>query len=98
MTFSTNRKMEALFLAKCDMISSLVYCRCSHDARNKLGARLTTVKSKGPIKGLLKKMGNKLSCSCGPLKIKGYRFDPGSEPWDAQADILRRGKSGPSLK
>ena len=76
--------------------------RCSHDARNKLGARLTTVKSKGPIKGLLKKMGNKLSCSCGPLKIKGYRFDPGSEPWDAQPDIsgiIRRGKSaGPMLK
>ena len=44
-------------------------------------------------------MGNKLSCSCGPLKIKGYRFDPGSEPWDAQADILRRGKNaGPILK
>jgi hypothetical protein len=67
--------------------------RCSHDARNKLGARLTTVKSKGPIKGLLKKMGNKLSCSCGPLKIKGYRFDPGSEPWDAQAAIIRGGKT-----
>ena len=81
------------------MIHYYTFCRCSHDARNKLGARLTTVKSKGPIKGLLKKMGNKLSCSCGPLKIKGYRFDPGSEPWDAQADILRRGKNaGPILK
>jgi hypothetical protein len=34
-----------------------------------------------PFKGLLKKMGNKLSCSCGPLKIKGYRYDSGKEPW-----------------
>ena len=34
-----------------------------------------------PFKGLLKKMGNKLSCSCGPLKIKGYRYDASKEPW-----------------
>ena len=29
-------------------------------------------------------MGNKLSCSCGPLKIKGYRYDSKGEPWHAQ--------------
>ena len=78
-----------------------IYFRCSHDARNKLGARLTTAKTKGPIKGLLKKMGNKLSCSCGPVKIKGYSIDPGGEPWDPQVNpgIMRRGRSaGPSLK
>lgn len=26
-------------------------------------------------------MGNKLSCSCGPLKIKGYRYDSKDGPW-----------------
>ena len=67
---------------------------CGHDARSKLGARLSTASGagqggggalmgmagmggkapKGPIKGLLKKMSSKLSCSFGPLKVKGgYR-------------------------
>ena len=54
--------------------------RCNHDVRNKLGTRLEKVE-KIPFKGLLKKMGNKLSCSCGPLKIKGYRYDASKEPW-----------------
>ena len=95
---SIDKKVPSSMIEPSYIFISHIY-RCSHDARNKLGARLTTVKSKGPIKGLLKKMGNKLSCSCGPLKIKGYRFDPGSEPWDAQADIIRRGKgAGPMLK
>ena len=48
--------------------------RCGHDTRNKLGTRLIAAKN-APFKGLLRKMGNKLSCSCGPLKIKGYRLD-----------------------
>ncbi|TRY77127.1 hypothetical protein TCAL_15972 [Tigriopus californicus] len=60
--------------------SPLVYFRCGHDARNKIGTRLINSKN-APFKGLLKKMGNKLSCSCGPLKIKGYRFDANAEPW-----------------
>eukprot|EP00095_Tigriopus_kingsejongensis_P000342 maker-scaffold194_size270518-snap-gene-1.27 protein:Tk00342 transcript:maker-scaffold194_size270518-snap-gene-1.27-mRNA-1 annotation:"hypothetical protein TcasGA2_TC013482" len=54
--------------------------QCGHDTRNKLGTRLINSKN-APFKGLLKKMGNKLSCSCGPLKIKGYRFDANAEPW-----------------
>ena len=33
-------------------------------------------------------MGNKLSCSCGPLKIKGYRFD---DPWAANTRTRRNG-------
>ena len=52
----------------------LSFSRCNHDGfRTKLGARLVGVE-KLPFKGLLRKMGSKLSCSCGPLKIKGYRF------------------------
>ena len=54
--------------------------RCNHDVRNKLGTRLEKF-DKTPFKGLLKKMGNKLSCSCGPVKIKGYRYDASKEPW-----------------
>jgi hypothetical protein len=53
---------------------------CNHDVRNKLGTRLVGLE-KLPFKGLLKKMGNKLSCSCGPLKIKGYRYDGKDQPW-----------------
>ena len=46
-----------------------------------MGTRLIAAKN-APFKGLLRKMGNKLSCSCGPLKIKGYRIDGGGqEPW-----------------
>ena len=48
-----------------------------------MGTRLGGIE-KLPFKGLLKKMGNKLSCSCGPLKIKGYRYDAKGEPWAAQ--------------
>ena len=85
----------------------VLFFRCSHDARNKLGARLTgAVKTKGPIKGLLKKMGSKLSCSCGPLKIKGgYRFNEphAGEPFNTRvattAGVLsRRSKDGHLLK
>jgi hypothetical protein len=45
---------------------------------------------KAPFGGLLKKMGNKLSCSCGPLKIKGYRFDSNAEPWAQQSTAMQR--------
>ena len=48
-------------------------CSCHHDTRNKIASRLVTNK-KSPFKGFFAKMGNKLSCSCGPLKIKGYRW------------------------
>ncbi len=34
-------------------------------------------------------MGNKLSCSCGPLKIKGYRYDPSQEPWGQQGGQMQ---------
>ena len=54
-----------------------MFFRCGRagcDTRNKLGTRLISAKH-APFKGLLRKMGNKLSCSCGPLKIKGYRLD-----------------------
>ena len=43
---------------------------------------------KSPFKGFFQKMGNKLSCSCGPLKIKGYRFD---DPWAANTRTRRNG-------
>jgi hypothetical protein len=48
---------------------------------------------KAPFGGLLKKMGNKLSCSCGPIKIKGYRFDTTNEPWAQQANASNRRRS-----
>ena len=67
-----------LILPRCDQL--FFSHRCNHDVRNKLGTRLEKVE-KIPFKGLLKKMGNKLSCSCGPLKIKGYRYDASKEPW-----------------
>ena len=75
-------------------LKSGIFFSCGHDARSKLGARLSTASGagqggggalmgmagmggkapKGPIKGLLKKMSSKLSCSFGPLKVKGgYR-------------------------
>jgi hypothetical protein len=60
---------------------------CHHDTRNKLGSRLITIK-KSPFRGFFQKMGNKLSCSCGPLKIKGYRFD---DPWAANTRTRRDG-------
>ena len=60
---------------------------CQHDTRNKIGSRLVTIK-KSPFKGFFQKMGNKLSCSCGPLKIKGYRFD---DPWAANTRTRRNG-------
>ena len=50
----------------------LIFFSCHHDTRNKIASRLVTNK-KSPFKGFFAKMGNKLSCSCGPLKIKGYR-------------------------
>ena len=54
---------------------------------------------KAPFGGLLKKMGNKLSCSCGPLKIKGYRFDTNNEPWANQpAAATRRRQDGTFLR
>ena len=76
------------------IIKNGIFFSCGHDARSKLGARLSTASGagqggggalmgmagmggkapKGPIKGLLKKMSSKLSCSFGPLKVKGgYR-------------------------
>eukprot|EP00090_Calanus_glacialis_P043179 TRINITY_DN7639_c0_g1_i2.p1 TRINITY_DN7639_c0_g1~~TRINITY_DN7639_c0_g1_i2.p1 ORF type:complete len:2132 (+),score=281.42 TRINITY_DN7639_c0_g1_i2:95-6490(+) len=63
------------------------YKSCHHDTRNKIGSRLVTIK-KSPFKGFFQKMGNKLSCSCGPLKIKGYRFD---DPWAANPRTRRDG-------
>ena len=59
-------------------MSQIDLCRCGRagcDTRNKLGTRLISGAKHAPFKGLLRKMGNKLSCSCGPLKIKGYRLD-----------------------
>jgi hypothetical protein len=52
-----------------------------------LGSRLITIK-KSPFRGFFQKMGSKLSCSCGPLKIKGYRFD---DPWAANTRTRRDG-------
>ena len=70
-----------ILLQSCFIIFLPFFCfRCNHDVRNKLGTRLEKL-DKIPFKGLLKKMGNKLSCSCGPLKIKGYRYDASKEPW-----------------
>ena len=66
--------------AKSNLPLFFVNFRCNHDVRNKLGTRLEKL-DKIPFKGLLKKMGNKLSCSCGPLKIKAYRYDATKEPW-----------------
>jgi len=63
------------------------YKGCHHDTRNKIASRLVTNK-KSPFKGFFAKMGNKLSCSCGPLKIKGYRFD---DPWAANTRTRRDG-------
>ena len=60
---------------------------CHHDTRNRLGSKLEKIK-KSPFKGFFQKMGNKLSCSCGPLKIKGYRFD---DPWAANTRTRRNG-------
>lgn len=71
---------SSVLCSNIDDQSPLVRFRCGHDARNKIGTRLINSKN-APFKGLLKKMGNKLSCSCGPLKIKGYRFDANAEPW-----------------
>ncbi|XP_071747174.1 protein still life, isoform SIF type 1 isoform X11 [Lepeophtheirus salmonis] len=66
-----------------------LFKRCGHDTRNKLGTRLISAKNV-PLKGFLKKMGNKLSCSCGPLKINSYRFEAGKEPWQAPHQPSRR--------
>ncbi|XP_023339770.1 uncharacterized protein LOC111710006 [Eurytemora carolleeae] len=63
------------------------YKSCQHDTRNKLGSRLITIK-KSPFRGFFQKMGTKLSCSCGPLKIKGYRFD---DPWATNTRSKRDG-------
>ena len=60
---------------------------CHHDTRNRIGSKLEKIK-KSPFKGFFQKMGNKLSCSCGPLKIKGYRFD---DPWAANTRTRRNG-------
>ena len=66
---------------------TLSYFSCHHDTRNRLGSKLEKIK-KSPFKGFFQKMGNKLSCSCGPLKIKGYRFD---DPWAANTRTRRNG-------
>ena len=65
----------------------IFFFSCHHDTRNRLGSKLEKIK-KSPFKGFFQKMGNKLSCSCGPLKIKGYRFD---DPWAANTRTRRNG-------